>query len=58
MLTTRSGGAETRGTRAVLVHAKDETAKKFYEKFDFEPAPADEFQLFLRVADIRKNLPD
>ena len=44
--------AEIAGLRAVLVHAKDDSAKRFYEKFGFEPSPVDDFHLFLRVSDI------
>jgi GNAT superfamily N-acetyltransferase len=42
------------GLRAVLVHAKDEDAKKFYSKFGFEPSPVDEFHLMLLLKDLRK----
>lgn len=35
------------GSRAVLVHAKDQEAAAFYRKFGFEPSPVDEFHLFL-----------
>ena len=31
--------ADIGGLRAVLVHAKDENAKRFYEKFGFESSP-------------------
>ena len=48
--------AEIAGLRAVLVHAKDDSAKRFYEKFGFEPSPVDDFHLFLRVADIVASL--
>lgn len=50
--------AEIAGLRAFLVHAKDETAKAFYEKFGFESAPHNEFHLFLKIADIRASLAD
>jgi GNAT superfamily N-acetyltransferase len=43
------------GGRVVLVHAKDEAAKGFYEKFGFFPSPIDEFHLFLLMKDIKAN---
>lgn len=50
--------SEIAGLRAFLVHAKDESAKAFYEKFGFRPSPHDEFQLFLKMSDIRASLSD
>ena len=49
-------GAQIIGARALLVNAKDETARAFYERFDFEPSPIDPFQLFLPMKDIRAAL--
>ncbi len=46
--------AEIAGIRALLVHAKDEEALAFYERFDFEPSPTDPHHLFLLVKDIRR----
>ncbi len=48
--------AEIAGLRAMLVHAKDDAAKAFYEKFGFEPSPIDAYHLFLRISDIQANL--
>lgn len=48
--------AEIAGIRAFLVHAKDEAARAFYERFDFEPSPVDPFQLFLLMKDVRAAL--
>jgi len=48
--------AEIAGLRAMLVHAKDDSAKRFYEKFGFEPSPIDAYHLFLRLSDIRSTL--
>jgi GNAT superfamily N-acetyltransferase len=48
--------AEIAGLRAMLVHAKDESAKHFYEKFGFEPSPIDAYHLFLRLSDILYSL--
>lgn len=44
------------GSRALIVHAKDEAAIKFYQKFGFEPSPLDPFHLFLLTKDIKKTL--
>ena len=44
--------AEIAGLRAMLVHAKDDSAKGFYERFGFEPSPIDAYHLFLRLSDI------
>ncbi|MBF0287567.1 MAG: GNAT family N-acetyltransferase [SAR324 cluster bacterium] len=44
------------GLRAVLVHAKDDDAKNFYEKFGFVPSPIDKFHLYLLLKDIKKIL--
>lgn len=48
--------ADIIGGRALLVHAKDERAKNFYEHFGFEPSPVDAFHLFLLLKDIKKTL--
>ena len=48
--------AEIAGLRAMLVHAKDSSAKAFYEKFGFEPSPIDAYHLFLRLSDILSSL--
>jgi hypothetical protein len=32
-----------------IVHAKDDSAKGFYEHFDFEPSPSDSYQLLLLI---------
>jgi GNAT superfamily N-acetyltransferase len=48
--------AEIAGLRAMLVHAKDDAAKSFYEKFGFEPSPIDAYHLFLRVSDILSSV--
>lgn len=48
--------SEIAGLRAVLVHAKDNNAKKFYEKFGFESSPIDPFHLFLLIKDLRQIL--
>ncbi len=48
--------ADIVGARAVLVHAIDERARKFYEHFDFEASPVHELQLMLLMKDLRRAL--
>jgi GNAT superfamily N-acetyltransferase len=48
--------ADILGARAVLVHAIDEQARKFYEHFNFEASPIHELQLMLLMKDLRKAL--
>ncbi|MFT4177978.1 MAG: GNAT family N-acetyltransferase [Thermomonas sp.] len=48
--------AEIAGIRCLLVHAKDETARCWYEGWDFEPSPTDRYHLFLLLKDIQKLL--
>lgn len=48
--------AEIAGLRAMLVHAKDDSAKRLYEKFGFESSPIDAYHLFLRLSDILSSL--
>ena len=56
MLRTLSA-ADIAGIRAFVVHAKDDSAKTFYEKFDFLPSPTDPYHLFRLIKDIRALLP-
>jgi GNAT superfamily N-acetyltransferase len=44
--------ADIIGARALIVHAKDESAKAFYEHFSFEPSPSDPYHLFLITKDL------
>jgi len=48
--------AEVVGVRAVLVHAKDEDAVKFYSQFGFTPSPTDPLHLMLLIKDLRRTL--
>jgi GNAT superfamily N-acetyltransferase len=45
--------ADIAGIRAILVHAKDETAGKFYGHFGFEPFPASPLTMYKLLKDIR-----
>ena len=44
--------AETIGARALLVHAKDDEARTFYEHFNFEASPSDPYHLLLIMKDL------
>jgi GNAT superfamily N-acetyltransferase len=46
--------ADIAGIRAFAVHAKDDDARRFYEKFDFIPSPADPMHLFVLLKDVRR----
>lgn len=46
--------ADIAGIRALLVHAKDDEAKAFYEHFDFEPSPTDPYHLLLLIKDVQR----
>ncbi|MCX7864852.1 MAG: GNAT family N-acetyltransferase [Novosphingobium sp.] len=48
--------ADIAGIRALLVHAKDDEARAWYERFDFEPSPSDPYHLFLLMKDLRALL--
>lgn len=43
-------------SRALLVHAKDDAAAKFYAHYGFQPSPIDPQHLYLLTKDIRKTL--
>lgn len=47
-----ASAADTISARALLVHAKDDDAKRFYEHFDFEPSPSDPYHLLLITKDL------
>jgi GNAT superfamily N-acetyltransferase len=48
--------ADIAGIRCLLVHAKDDAARRWYESWEFEPSPTDPRHLFLLVKDIQGNL--
>jgi len=48
--------ADAIGVRAILVHAMDDEAAAFYEKFGFEASPLDPKQLMLLMKDLRATL--
>lgn len=48
--------ADIAGIRALFVAAKDDAARTFYERFAFDASPADPYQLFLVMKDLKKLL--
>jgi len=48
--------ADIAGIRAFAVHAKGESVKRFYARFDFIPSPTDPPHLFVRLKDVRSIL--
>jgi predicted N-acetyltransferase YhbS len=48
--------ADIAGIRAFAVHAKDDAAKAFYERFDFVASPSAPYHLFRLLKDIRAFL--
>ena len=48
--------ADKIGARAVLVHAKDDEAREFYEHFGFEASPSDPLHLLILMKDLRRML--
>ncbi len=45
--------ADIAGIRALVVHAKHDAARSFYERFDFQPSPTDPLHLFALLKDLR-----
>lgn len=48
--------ADIAGIRAMAVHAKDDDARAFYERFGFVAAPTDPYHLFVLLKDVRAAL--
>jgi len=46
--------ADIAGIRAFAVHAKDDSARDFYEHFDFMPSPTDPLHLFILVKELKR----
>jgi GNAT superfamily N-acetyltransferase len=46
--------SEIAGIRALVVHAKDDAAKRYYEQFDFVSSPTDPLHMFVLIKDLRK----
>lgn len=45
--------ADIAGIRAIAVHAKDEQARAFYQRFDFVASPSDPLHLFALIKDLK-----
>ena len=48
--------ADIAGIRCLLVHAKDEAARQWYESWEFESSPTDPYHLFLMLKDLKALL--
>lgn len=48
--------SEIAGLRALAVHAKDDEARTFYERFGFIASPTDPYHLLVLLKDIKKEL--
>jgi GNAT superfamily N-acetyltransferase len=55
MLRTLSAADEL-GIRVLLVHAIDDQARAFYERFGFEPSPTDPLNLQLLIKDLQASI--
>jgi len=53
-LTRIKEAADIVAVRAVMVHAIDEAARRFYQHFEFEPSPLDPYQMLLLLKDVRR----
>ena len=48
--------ADIAGIRCLLVHAKDDAARNWYESWEFDPSPTDPYHLFLMLKDLKSML--
>jgi GNAT superfamily N-acetyltransferase len=48
--------ADIAGIRCLLVHAKGDAARLWYESWEFDPSPTDPYHLFLMLKDIKSML--
>ncbi|NMG16389.1 GNAT family N-acetyltransferase [Aromatoleum bremense] len=48
--------ADIAGIRCLLVHAKDDAARQWYESWEFEPSQTDSYHLFLMLKDLKALL--
>lgn len=55
LLRTAQAG-DIAGIRCLLVHAKDDAARRWYESWEFEPSPTDPYHLFLMLKDMKALL--
>lgn len=57
-MTRTLSAADIAGIRAFVVHAKNDDARRFYERFDFLPSPTGPNHLFVLIKDVRAALGD
>ena len=50
---TLQRAAAIAGIRAMVVHAKDQQTRGFYEHFGFRPSPTDPLHLFVLLKDLQ-----
>jgi GNAT superfamily N-acetyltransferase len=48
--------ADIAGIRALVVHAKDDKARRFYQHFDFDASPKDPLHLSILIKEIRRQI--
>lgn len=48
--------ADIAGIRCLLIHAKNDAARCWYESWEFEPSPTDLYHLFLMLKDLKSLL--
>lgn len=48
--------ADIAGIRSLLVHAKDEAARQWYESWEFDPSPTDPYHMFLMLKNLQARL--
>ncbi len=48
--------ADIAGIRCLLIHAKDDAARRWYAAWEFEPSPTDPYHLFLMLKDLKGML--
>ena len=51
-----ASAAETVGVRVILVHAKSDEAKAFYEQFGFRASPVEAMTLMMTVEEVRRMI--
>ena len=48
--------ADLAGLRVLVVHAKDEATRGFYDRFDVVPSPSDPLHLFVLIKDLKASV--
>jgi len=48
--------ADIAGIRCLLVYAKDDAARQWYESWEFKPSPTDPYHLFLMLKDLKGHV--